>query len=671
MIGRLPWDVFDPFSPTSIGSATGRALAGYSNAYTNRLRLYSEDTVGSGTLTEKVVSTTKAVNFEITIDYAHPTICTFEVKAAQHTQPIKRRARIIVNDPLFGGTGTETPLFEGVVWEVIPKDHNTVAYTCYDATRRTIDEVPVMSGSWDDGSPPTEGAGTIPRLVYNAKIDNDDDAAVHRRDDADIEQILTDLFDDATPKLRYHWIGPPTGSVYGTTPYIPEEIDGLDVKPQGKVVFESMSFRAAIDQMIQYYPGRRIWFEPGSARRKWHFYNVLASPTKTITLNYFPGNGRWPNYRWPLKMELNVSTDQRWTAVEIFGPPHRTVEVATLSDDELTEEWTNEDETEALVYTGTPQQLNEDATLGDAFKKYRIADSAKRRMARLLPDEVAINAPQMFGSNLAFTFTKDITLQVKWFSTDEWQPVNKAKYDLDQGYINLPYRLMRPTQTGASSYEYDEPFDVQLTYAYLTTPLTARYPASSYSGTAYTSDGIANKKNLYDENLCVGYEDGNPVTTSEREAEYDKIAQAIQESRRDIIHAGGMTIMGMDYEWARLNRRLNITAVDTAGDPLTTGWEAMNAPVTGVVYNFTNQTTTLTFNGDLLEFMAGDIDTMKARLNINTDIYRLDRPNKVVLNIQGASIDYFATPQSQLDISAGYEQRSEEMSRPYTQEEVY
>jgi hypothetical protein len=61
---------------------------------------------------------------------------------------------------------------------------------------------------------------------------------------------------------------------------------------------------------------------------------------------------------------------------------------------------------------------------------------------------------------------------------------------------------------------------------------------------------------------------------------------------------------------------VNFTAVDPDGAAKTIGWEAINAVVTDVEYDFSDQTTTLTFSNDQAELIGLDTEQVKQRLKI-------------------------------------------------------
>lgn len=116
-----------------------------------------------------------------------------------------------------------------------------------------------------------------------------------------------------------------------------------------------------------------------------------------------------------------------------------------------------------------------------------------------------------------------------------------------------------------------EPDDVILYAAVRKGNLTARYPSSGYSGTAF---------DLYDveEVLEVLVEAWNNPGIQSR---MDQWAEVLQKSLRDVVYEGEVTYHGLYSDALPLGVSLNVeaeTAV-TGGDPITTGLESVELPV--------------------------------------------------------------------------------------------
>ncbi|MCY2966285.1 MAG: hypothetical protein NT069_22075 [Planctomycetota bacterium] len=116
--------------------------------------------------------------------------------------------------------------------------------------------------------------------------------------------------------------------------------------------------------------------------------------------------------------------------------------------------------------------------------------------------------------------------------------------------------------------------------------------------------------------LAVGYEYNNPVTSVARVAQYQILADRLQEWLGDIIYTGGATLEGLDYQWINLNRKVNLAGHDGDGASLTTGWESIGAYVTDVEYDFEERITTLTISSNQMELIGEDPELTKKKLNI-------------------------------------------------------
>ena len=84
-----------------------------------------------------------------------------------------------------------------------------------------------------------------------------------------------------------------------------------------------------------------------------------------------------------------------------------------------------------------------------------------------------------------------------------------------------------------------------------------------------------------------------------------------------------MTLEGLDYTFARLDRRVNIAGVDGDGHPLPTGWESMAAIVTDVEYDFESQTSIIQFSSDQSELLGFDPERLKQQLRVGAGEIRV------------------------------------------------
>lgn len=532
----------------------------------------------------------RVCDFKLTIGYSHPAMLEFTVRQAQHTTPIAYNSFVQFTDDDYSSGSLTDAVFEGYVADIEPAAENSLRYRCFDPTKRTAHEVYVFDAPYDGSGNP--GSTAVPRIIYNARLDTSENYAFQRRSDATVYQILQDLFSDTLTALRNRNAAPAAAAAYTDA-----DINALDFKSQEEIVFESMTLREALDQLVQtWYPKLRVLFTPGTSNRVWRFRDVLAATQVTLTLNSFPPGGRWV-----LSMALQRSLERRYTAVKIYGSPVRTNDTANTSDASLT------------VYATT--NVNSGAGPQNIAYAWQVSNSAKRRIARILPSAV---------SGLGYVGLREATLFATYDGVN-YSEVPNCKIDILNGIVTAKTAVYKDPPDPAS-YKIT-PTNVRFVFAYYDTPLTVRYPSTGYSGTAYSVTGVENEYALFDKAMEIGYENGNPVSSSERTGQMTKIAQNIQEAYRDVVYAGGFVIAGLDYEFLRLNRRINVAAVDQDNVSLTTGWEAINAVLTDVEYDYSKKTTLLQVNSDHLEFMMHDPDLLKYWLGIKAEwFYRQAGP---------------------------------------------
>jgi len=561
------------------------------------------------------LGTSRVCDIKLQISYSHPARLSFTVYQAQHTLPFGHREFIQLADENFGGLAT--PLFEGHIHDINPgKDANEIQYVAYDPTRRAAAEVTIMNGLHDDSS-------SYPRAVFNCKIDNDDDIAFEIEHDATTQDIIETLFEYALPELTPMQAAPEDGS----DAYVSSDLTAFDYKSQEKIVFESETLRGGLDRLLNLYPQYRIVWEPGegSSGRRWRFRNVKEAPQVTLTLNDYTEE----NEHHIGSLDLQRSMEGRATAVKIYGPEKtETGDVSTSSG--LTKLWNAA--YDAGFETGGPggSPLWEDVS-----RKWQITDTTKQHMANILPDNYTITGyksgvDQATGDNVTTTLvTRRTVFVATWDGGISWEPIEGAEFNKSTGEITTPYHVYKYDPEEGNPYVL--PDSVRLVYAYYIPGLSVRYPSSSYSGTAYTVAGAEIEKRIYDESLAVGFERFLIADQAERTAQFEKLAQSVQESLRDIIYTGGCSLRGMCYEFLRLNRRINFAAIDGDGAELVTGWEEIGAILTDVEYDFENMLTTLQFSSDHTEFTQGDPEELRELLKLNA--MAEERPNFVVITL--------------------------------------
>lgn len=545
--------------------------------------------------------------FRLMVSDAHPAVLTFDVRQPQHTLPLGLRKYIRFWDDA-GHTpdgipqSASNPLFEGFVWEIEPAESNRLRYVAYDPSHLSGREVPVMSTAWDTspgaGVPPQPGLGAVPRLILNASIDNDVDYGFERAHDLSIGDIIGLVLDDALQPLRWFAAAPPADVAYQTS-----DLALFSYIPQEKIVSTNESIRAFLDRLTQeHYPEFAFRWDPGS--RYWRWYSRLAAPAVTLTLNDFTADNK------VLALELHRSLEGRYPAIRFCGPETAgPTEIFSTLDGTLA---AIDEPTVLETYT----DIHGTGTV-EAHGVFQIVNVDSRRGARLLP------APEFVRENDYFwVSTRSPYFELSFDLGLTWQAVESFGFDFQHGIAFIPAGLYpyfwsdHELQYGSTQHFW-VPNAYRLVWAPYHDPITVRRPTSGYAGTSYTVAGQTSELLMYDEMLAVGYNRaGIAVTTESRVAQYEQLGDALLAAQKDIIYTGGCLLEGLLYDFCRLGRCVNLAAVDHDGNPLTTGWEAINAVVSDVEYDFARQTTALTFSQAALLAWGDNVDLLHERLRI-------------------------------------------------------
>lgn len=207
-----------------------------------------------------------------------------------------------------GGLGVD-PVFEGIVHPEPGNETIGVRFVALDPTAYT--NYPLFSYGWElDGSDIVPKTGGRPRVSWNCKQDTDDDYVFARDYNKTIGEIVQQMLDDQQPALQAEFSGPSDGS----DPYVLDDFDGMELIPQDKITFESEGTRSALTRMFQeHYPNARIIWEPGT--RLWRVCDLKTAAEVTLTCNDPSATDI------VLACQLRRSLEDRYTAVEIYGPP--------------------------------------------------------------------------------------------------------------------------------------------------------------------------------------------------------------------------------------------------------------------------------------------------------------------------------------------------------------
>jgi hypothetical protein len=579
--------------------------------------------VPGGTYTTFDLEANGVCAVKLIVSDQHPMQLTFTLRCAQHLMPLAFRWFLRFWDdagttPDGVAQSSTNPLFEGHVWEIEPADSLHVNYTCYDPTMIAGRETPIMSTTWlpsgGVGFPPLPDDTAVPRVIFNSTIANDPDTSFERGTGCTIGTMIAVVMDDAIYPLNWYNASP---DPVGTSAYISAELDTFFFKPQAKVVSTNESIRTFIDRLTQqHYPECAFLWTPGT--RLWHWYSRLTAPAETLSLNK-PTTLSTGHVTNVLTMELHRSLEGRFPAVQFFGPETAgPVEVYSTLDG-------------TLAPLGTPVNL-ENYTDRDGthsvlcYTQWQIVNAAKRRGARMLPSTFLVREAAYL-----WVGTRAPSFEITFDSGATWQGLESVWMDFRDGTVNLPkgadgrslftYFWSDHRLDPTSSRHFWTPNGYRLIWAPYSAPITVRAPATGWSGTSYTVAGQQSVFMQYDEMLSVAYNRvGEAVTTADRLAQYGYLAQSILNSKKDIVYTGGALLDGIVYDFCRLNKSINLAAVDADGVAITTGWEAILAQVTDVEYDFSEMTTNVTFSNTALAAWGDNIDLLKQRLKIGGNV---------------------------------------------------
>ena len=180
------------------------------NEYVGTLNMERQDSPG-GSFTVVDLSELQAHDFKVSFSASQPGSLEFSIVVSQHEMPLPYHTyiRFWVTDGLLpDGTnqGATNPLFAGFVEVIEPDESNRINVIAYDPISRVGKEYMAMNVGWESSggsSPPEPGIGATPRLVFNSKIDNDDDLAFERRHSATVQEMIATVLDDASPALLH------------------------------------------------------------------------------------------------------------------------------------------------------------------------------------------------------------------------------------------------------------------------------------------------------------------------------------------------------------------------------------------------------------------------------------------------------------------------------------
>jgi hypothetical protein len=562
------------------------------------------------------------------VSYRHPTEFSFLCTVPQHTFPLGIRNFVQFWDdeetnPLTGQPFSDTdPIFEGFVDVVDPgPSSNTVKVICYDPTNKVANEQSVFSLPWQNGETPSVtpqiGVGAYPRLVLNGgSIVRDADYAYSFGNGATTGGMIKTILDFEYQPLYWSNAVPGDGSSSGNgAPYEITDLDAMTFVPQEKMVYESENVRNAVERTLQWMPTWKMLWYPGA--RKWRFGDITQSPQVTLTLNQFTGTND------VLAMRLTRSLEGRYTSVKAYGPPQTSMVQFT---------W----QAGGLATVGDPIDLENYTDGGGShtvqfWQEFQIVDQTQRAGAKVLPRGSYTTGMPVLDSNSGIIMQSNVLTNVPHvevtFDGVQWITDTAAEFDFLNGLVKLSgtwQSIITPAPVSGSTETHFVPTDVRLTWAPYQIVLNKRAPATGFSGTAYTVANLQNEYSIYDEQLAVDYNIwGQPITTEQRLDQYATLVSTILSQRQDIIYGGQILLNQLEWDYLKLDKRINIAGVDGSGNAVTTGWENVNAFLTDVEYDFSKKLTTLSLSSDRMEIVGFSVPLLKELLRIR-DLLRFD-----------------------------------------------
>jgi len=307
------------------------------------------------------------------------------------------------------------------------------------------------------------GAATS-RLVYNCPPDEAEEEALHLAAEgttSTVGDIVADILDTMAAEL--------SGIVGDGTPgsgYTAAQLAALDAIP-GKVVLDGLAVDEAIDDVLRHMPNVAWYVDPAS--RKAVFVDLAALAAKDV-----PGvNGS------VIRQCLNTTTAGCYTACTVEGAR----QLVDIYDQALAPDWDGSlEETWDLL-----KAMQYPDTYGRVFRKWKctaaIANGGRVRSKRAVGtgEIVCVFRPGVGLARQLFTCMGVAADDGTSLWTRGW-PVMAGGYgDRDEDGTD------DGTFYSACGY-------ASAWYTYATARLSGRYPASGYTGTAYTARGLERER---------------------------------------------------------------------------------------------------------------------------------------------------------------------------------
>jgi len=197
------------------------------------------------------------------------------------------------------------------------------------------------------------------------------------------------------------------------------------------------------------------------------------------------------------------------------------------------------------------------------FSRYRITDVDKRKMSQTIPDPETLPQQPVYAP-------LPYKPRVWRKKPDGTWVICPSVFDYSSGIFTTVVPAADGNQNvegGANSAD-----DMRLDYSYIGNPCQARFPATGYTGTAYSHGALEREKVRYEESFLT------PASA----AQYSTLASRLLWPLKDVAYRGEVTLSVVEPDWLDIGYRLNIAAVDDEGEAVATGLETVAALVATV-----------------------------------------------------------------------------------------
>lgn len=519
----------------------------------------------------------------------------------------------------------------------------------------------------------------VPKVVFNAPFEDEENFHEDRAGKS-VGEIVKWLFDSFHDQLVT------AGVIDQEAPgYVESELQAMDMVPP-MITFVEVTFDEALKALVQFAPDFAYLADP--ATRTYHFKRLSTLTEKTLTINLSGDalaanilkpstRGRCTAYKitgvpslnptvaYLSNSELEKYWDEQlegdWTLAKAFQPEKKDTgepsggSAQTLED--TSKSWTEDEWAGGTVYLFSQQGLvgisqarkvasntsntlvieesfNPEPAPGMSYRvekgvspyryvysRFRIVDQNKRYIAREIPKGHFLDSMGFWRRVPAFQ--RKVVIGSGAGQEYFWITVS-VRFFYNSGVI-----LTRTPLYGGDAFtpgDADGADDVRLYYAYKGPGLAARYPASGFTGTAYTEAGIQREKTSHDPQFKL----------AAQQNDYQKLAQEMLAPLKDIIYAGSIPLRKLDWSLVNLGYLVNVAAKDDDGNPITTGFESIKAQLASCVYEFRKCLTRLELTTQLPPWEAKEeLEIVKWLTFMQKRLQALELDRPLILTMSG------------------------------------